>query len=90
MRKPLTWEVDEVTGCWNVTSHALDGNGYPVMTVNHKTVLISRYLYEQEHGPIPARMCICHTCDNRRCINPGHRWLGTQGENIRKCIDSKR
>lgn len=29
---------------------------------------------------------VCHTCDNPKCINPNHLWLGTQKENIQDCI----
>lgn len=88
--KPVTWDVDAATGCWNVTSHALDKKGYPVITIKRRTTLLHRYTYEQTHGPIPDGLCVCHSCDNRRCVNPAHLWLGTQKANIHDMMDKGR
>lgn len=83
------WVYPIETGCW-IWSGAISTVGYGRVWWREAIRQAHRAVYEEIHGPQPATVLICHTCDVRTCVNPAHLWAGSPLDNMQDCSTKKR
>lgn len=85
------WEkVAKSDGCWEWTA-CLFKNGYGKFLWNGKTTYAHKTAWILTHGPdLGPEDYILHRCDNRKCVNPDHLYMGDQSINVLDMITKGR
>ena len=80
-------EIDPESGCFEWTG-STNPHGYGLIRYKGNTKLAHRiaWIVEENKKPVGDRGhgdCICHHCDNPRCVNTDHLFIGSRADNMR-------
>lgn len=74
-------KTKKVNSCVEWTG-SIGTNGYGRISYKGKRYSTHRLSYLVFNNIDPGNLFVCHSCDNKKCINKDHLWLGTCQENL--------
>jgi len=82
--------IDQESQCWLWTG-GFGSSGYAKFGMDRASQRAHRVAWVVfKNEAVPRRLSACHKCDERRCVNPDHVFLGTCRDNMQDCIAKKR
>lgn len=78
--------------CWEWQRYCCPSTGYGRLAGpdGYKKIGAHRASWAIHFGDIPAGMFVLHKCDNRKCVNPDHLFLGSHQDNMADMRDKGR
>lgn len=72
--------INSDNGCWEWSGY-VNVDGYGRISISAQMHLVHRVSYLFHKGDI-GNFYVLHTCDNPKCCNPDHLFLGTHEDNM--------
>jgi hypothetical protein len=93
VKRPLVDRFNEKVAKMESGCHEWQGclmpNGYGQFHLNGKTAYAHRVAFEIHNGKEPVEF-VLHTCDNRKCVNPEHLFVGSFYDNMDDMVSKQR
>ena len=83
------FDSSDVDACWEWKA-SRDKAGYGRIGIDGKVEGAHRVSWTIHYGEIPNELWVLHKCDNRRCVNPKHLFIGTGQDNVNDMIKKGR